>query len=167
MPDYPVDKFEPIRLKMVDRFCDVIGKDAFNRGKRIDLGGFTGQNKGFMSLNCLKPCNINHDMNKIPYPFKRDSVGVVIMTGVLEHLKEPKEVMNEIYRICKNGAFVLISVPYWKHHSILYNSDHYHDFKVEWFGSLKGFRLVDKWYLKGRIRFWKNYHSYVVLEVVK
>jgi SAM-dependent methyltransferase len=166
MPDYPVDSYEPIRMKMVDRFRRVIGDKAFAAEKRVDLGGFTGQNDGFTSMNILKPCDITHDMNKLPYPFKTNSAGVVIMTGTLEHLKDPKVVMQEIHRICKDGAHVFVSVPYYKFHTILYNSGHYHDFKVEWF-NMGGFKMLDHWYLKGRARFWKKYHTYAVLKVEK
>lgn len=164
MTDYICNWFEPIRIEMIKKFRRIIGKEAFNTEKRLDIGGFTGQNEGFEAVNILEPCNRKHDLNKFPYPYNDNSIGVVIYTGTIEHLKDPREAMDEVWRICKPNAYVLISVPYWKFHTILYNPGHYHDFKMEWFRNLEKFEFVASWYHKGRVRFWKKYHLYVVLK---
>jgi SAM-dependent methyltransferase/uncharacterized protein YbaR (Trm112 family) len=45
-------------------------------------------------------------------PFLNDSVDFVWLCAVLEHIKQPFVVMEEVYRVLKPGGKVLISVPF-------------------------------------------------------
>jgi SAM-dependent methyltransferase len=45
-------------------------------------------------------------------PFKDDSFDEVFANHVIEHLSDTIFAMNEIYRVCKNGARIIIEVPY-------------------------------------------------------
>jgi ubiquinone/menaquinone biosynthesis C-methylase UbiE len=38
----------------------------------------------------------------------------VLLNSVLEHVKEPQELLNECYRILDNGGIFYVSVPTWK-----------------------------------------------------
>jgi len=53
------------------------------------------------------------DFDKFPYPFKDNTFNEVYSDNVLEHLKEPVKVIEELHRICKNGAVMMIKVPYY------------------------------------------------------
>lgn len=44
-------------------------------------------------------------------PFKENVSDVVIENAILEHLPKEKEAIDEIWRVCKKGASVMISVP--------------------------------------------------------
>ena len=49
-------------------------------------------------------------------PFKNNTIGEILCDNVLEHIPagdQSRDLMNEIYRICKNKAFVGIIVPKW------------------------------------------------------
>ncbi len=48
-----------------------------------------------------------------PLPFLSDSVDTVQSSHVVEHIRNFVSLMEEVYRICKPGATVLISVPYY------------------------------------------------------
>jgi len=45
-------------------------------------------------------------------PFKDNSFNEIFASHVIEHLSDTIFTMNEIYRVCKNGARVIIEVPY-------------------------------------------------------
>lgn len=51
-------------------------------------------------------------------PFKNDSVDAVFCTSVLEHVMEPQNVLNEIFRILKPGGLCYLTTPFiYPYHS--------------------------------------------------
>ena len=80
---------------------------------KVLLGSGNAYRNGWVNVDFHnQPYDIKHDLNIFPYPFESDSVEILHMLHVLEHLDSPVDVMNEIHRICKNGAEVLIEVPH-------------------------------------------------------
>ena len=45
-------------------------------------------------------------------PFKDNTFDLVWSQGLIEHFKNPKEIIKEHLRVCKKNGKVLISVPY-------------------------------------------------------
>ena len=86
----------------------------------IDIGGFS---EGFETLGekCLSLA-INPEIRygekgscfiigKGQFlPFKDNSVDIVIMNSLLEHVEDPQAIVNEAKRVCRSGYF--IQVPY-------------------------------------------------------
>lgn len=54
-----------------------------------------------------------HDLTVFPYPFDDNSFDVVYASHVLEHLPDNIRVMEEIYRVAKPAAKVVIRVPHY------------------------------------------------------
>lgn len=52
------------------------------------------------------------DLNESPLPFKDDSYDSVILTDVLEHIRKPEQLINELYRIQRKDGILLLSVPF-------------------------------------------------------
>lgn len=50
-------------------------------------------------------------------PFKKDSFDTVLCLEILEHVKQPLEVLKEIHRVLKPGCVLVLSAPqnYWLH----------------------------------------------------
>ena len=62
----------------------------------------------------IKTCRIDLDVDTIPYP--NDYFDTVTCLDVLEHLKDPRKVLNEIYRVLKENGQLIVSTPnirYW------------------------------------------------------
>jgi SAM-dependent methyltransferase len=57
--------------------------------------------------------DIVHDLDKTPYPFKKNSVDEIHMYHVLEHLYDPIKKMEEIHRILKPGGIINLRVPHF------------------------------------------------------
>lgn len=56
------------------------------------------------------------DLNK-PLPISSEGADVVIAISVLEHLSEPKVMLNEAARILKEGGLLLLQIPWqWRIH---------------------------------------------------
>ena len=55
----------------------------------------------------------HHDLNTLPWPLEDDRFSKVVASHVMEHLTDLVGVMNEIHRVCQNGAHVLILTPHF------------------------------------------------------
>lgn len=103
---------------------------------KVDLGCGEQKPKGFIGVDIVAgpQVDIVADLNG-KFPFEDNSVDYLRADNALEHLKDIIKTMNEIYRVCKNGAIVEIIVPstdgrgafqdpthvsYWNRNSFLY-----------------------------------------------
>lgn len=82
---------------------------------KLNLGCGDHKVNGFIGVDKIKTpqTDIVHDLTAFPYPFKDSTVHEVLLSHVLEHLPDTIKVMEEIWRICKNGARIKIFVPYY------------------------------------------------------
>lgn len=158
------------------------GKEFF---MKVDLGGYGKYVKGWTTVNMIDACNIRHDLDNFPYPFKANSIEELRCLHTLEHLEKPLEVMKEIYRICRHNANVIIEVPYWKEDFPPQNPMHKHIFGEKWFrnlnpaspiwfGGMEGtcplnLEIISVEYLRypGSRRFWEKHKMRVMMRAVK
>ncbi|AJF62701.1 MAG: Methyltransferase type 11 [archaeon GW2011_AR20] len=61
----------------------------------------------------LKNVDIAHDLNKFPYPFKKNEFDLIYTSHALEHLDNLDDVFQELIRITKPGGRILIRVPHF------------------------------------------------------
>ncbi len=83
--------------------------------KKLNLGCGKDIRKGYINLDIvkIKGVNVVHDLNKFPYPFKSNEFEEVYTSHVLEHLENFIAVMEELKRICKPKARIIIRVPHF------------------------------------------------------
>jgi len=79
----------------------------------VNLGSGWKKREGWINID-LSPvhrpeliCDISKGL-----PFADDSVDALLAEHLLEHLPDTVFVMNEIWRVCKDGALVEIEVPH-------------------------------------------------------
>lgn len=123
--------------------------------KRVDLGCGKSKKKDFIGVDRLDfPCvDIKHDLDKFPYPFQDNEIDEIWMDQVLEHLQEPIRAIEEIYRICKNGASVVIGVPYFRSFYAVYDPTHKNFFGVDWFQYFNPENILFKKYNYSKAKF--------------
>jgi ubiquinone/menaquinone biosynthesis C-methylase UbiE len=106
---------------------------------KLDIGGGKCKGDGWATFDSNKEADITHDLDRFPYPFKSNSISEMRFSHTLEHLKEPLQVMEELYRIAKKGCIIHITIPYWKI-DMGKNPAHRHFFHPEWFRNLDATR---------------------------
>ncbi|MGH8678927.1 MAG: class I SAM-dependent methyltransferase [Burkholderiales bacterium] len=88
--------------------------------KVLDVG--CGRNKfpGAIGIDFAQNslADIMHDLNKFPFPIEENSFDVVLCRNVIEHIQDVVGLMEEIHRIGRNSADVVITTP---HFSSLYS----------------------------------------------
>jgi SAM-dependent methyltransferase len=57
--------------------------------------------------------DIVHNLNIVPWPLPGDHFSCVYANDVLEHLDDLIAAMEEIHRVCQNGAVVHITLPHF------------------------------------------------------
>ncbi|MDI6884698.1 MAG: methyltransferase domain-containing protein [Hadesarchaea archaeon] len=82
---------------------------------KLNLGCGRQKLEGFVNIDSdpkLKP-DIVADLEKGLPMIKDNSVDFVYAHSILEHIKNLSNLMEEIYRVCKNNAVVKIVVPFY------------------------------------------------------
>jgi len=94
--------------------------------KILDLG--CGKRKYPKSIGIDFNPNIDadivHDLNTYPYPLKDNTFDMVHASHILEHLDDTVKTMNEIHRICKPNAKIIIRVPHFSQAGAWANPTH-------------------------------------------
>jgi len=81
--------------------------------KKLNLGCGSYSKQGYVNLDAtnLPGVDVVHDLNQYPYPFDDDEFEEVFCYHVLEHLDDIVRPLEEIWRITRNGARIIIEVP--------------------------------------------------------
>ena len=100
---------------------------------KLNLGSGEDYQTGYINVDLYASnANMKFDLNKIPYPFIDSSIDEILMKHTLEHLDKPINVVNEMIRICKSGAKLIIEVPHYNH-SAAVEAAHKTFFNDTWF----------------------------------
>jgi SAM-dependent methyltransferase len=86
-----------------------------------------------MDFNSNFRPTIKHDLNKFPWPLPKDKFDIVHASHVIEHIKDTVRAMEEIYKVAKPGAKIIIRVPHFSSRGAWINPTHYRGFAVDQF----------------------------------
>ena len=83
------------------------------KSDRLNLGSGKNIKEGYLNLDSAKlpGVDIVWDLNKHPWPIKSNSFGEIYISHVLEHLDDLIKCLEEIHRISKKDAKIIIKVP--------------------------------------------------------
>lgn len=110
---------------------------------KINIGSGYKRYEGVINVDQDKNCNPDYVVNleKDKLPFNDNEVDYVIAHHILEHMGEGYfNLLQELYRVCKNGAIIDIRVPHPNHEIFLNDPTHKRPITVE------GLRLFSKTY---------------------
>ncbi len=107
-----------------------------NKMKILELG--PGYNKFYkeavtIDINPLCKPDILHDLNKFPWPLKDNEFDIIYSSHCLEHLVDIDRAIEEIYRIAKHNALVIIKVPHFSSRIAYIDTTHKHYFSIHSF----------------------------------
>lgn len=82
---------------------------------KVDLACGQHKTPGFYGIDIVPVEGVDcvHDLNQFPWPLANDSVEEVSCSHYAEHVPDLIGFMNELNRVCKNGATVRLWHPYY------------------------------------------------------
>ena len=99
-------------------------------GLRLNLGCGGRRIEGCLNVDKYAACSPDQvvDLEQFPWPWADDSVSEIHLIHVLEHLGQDSAVylklMQEMWRVCRDGAVIHIIVPHPRHDSFLNDPTH-------------------------------------------
>jgi len=97
-------------------------------GLRLNLGCGHRRREGFLNVDKFGEPDQKVDLEQFPWPWPDSSVQEIVLQHVLEHLGQATDVylkiIQEIYRVCRNGATIYIEVPHPRHDNFLGDPTH-------------------------------------------
>lgn len=128
--------------------------------KILDLGCGKRKHEGAVGIDCEKSssADIIHDLNKFPYPFKDNTFDLIYCSDILEHLNDVIKVIQELYRISKPGAKIIIGAPHFSSHNAYTDLTHKRSFAVRSFDffSIEESSIIKYSHQKARFRIIKK-----------
>jgi len=103
--------------------------------KKLNLGCGKNIRKDFINLDIVKNPGVDivHDLNQIPYPFKKNEFSYIFADNILEHVDDLIKILEEIHRISENKAVIDIIVPYFSNIGAYQDPTHKHFFTLKSF----------------------------------
>ena len=131
----------------------MLPKTQVSQPKILEVGCGRNKHRNAIGIDrvALAGVDVVHDLNQTPYPFEADSFDEVYAIHVIEHLDSILGVMEEIHRITRAKARVVIITP---HHS---DSISWQDPTHKWHLNLYSFSYFEptyhtNYYSKARFR---------------
>jgi len=81
-----------------------------------------------VDINPNSSADIVHDLDMAPYPFPDNHADLIYAKQILEHLNNPKILIQEAYRILKPGGKLIIEVPHFSNSYAYGDPDHKRQF---------------------------------------
>lgn len=76
----------------------------------------------------LPGVDVVHDLTCKPWPFEDNRFTHIELINVLEHLPDTIGILEELQRIARNGATIVIRVPFWNSPDMLADPTHKRSF---------------------------------------
>lgn len=82
---------------------------------KLDLGCGNKKKEGFIGVDIISMPGVDKviDLGKYPWPFKDNSIEEIYCSHYIEHTSDLVKFMDEVWRICKNGAKLTFEAPYY------------------------------------------------------
>ncbi len=95
---------------------------------RLNLGCGNSKLADFINVDLYGEPDLRLDLESPDWPWADNSVDLILLNHVLEHLGQQFDVFNRviknIYRVCKPGAKVIINVPHPRHDNFIGDPTH-------------------------------------------
>jgi len=83
--------------------------------EKINLGCGKEILKEYVNLDMIKleGVDVIHNLDKFPYPFSDNQFIEIHMKSIMEHLENVEKTLEELWRISKPNAIIIIKVPHF------------------------------------------------------
>ena len=135
--------------------------DVHTAPTRLNLGCNTDVRPGWLNVDIADyGGNEIIDLNSYPWPFAEDSFDEIWASHIIEHLGNFNEIVNELWRVSKDGAVIEVRVPFFLSTKYYSEPDHRIPFGIRSFDNYehlgdRPLRFYEQWKLVNRT----NYQS--------
>jgi hypothetical protein len=97
---------------------------------KLNMGCGHQKQPGYLNVDVSGECSPDQiwDLEKTPWPWESNSAEAVLFSHSLEHIGgDPrvfKEIIRELYRVCMNGAELIVKVPHPRHDDFITDPTH-------------------------------------------
>jgi SAM-dependent methyltransferase len=101
-------------------------------GTVLDVGCGSAKTPGAVGLDISADtqADIVHDLDTFPYPIEDSSFDHVLMQDVLEHVRNPIRVVEELHRILRPDGRLLLRTPHFSSALAYSDPSHHHYFST-------------------------------------
>ena len=101
----------------------------------LDLGCGKNKREGSLGIDIRNypGVDIVHDLNLFPWPLEANRFDLIFCLHTLEHLKDIVRTMEEIHRVAKNKAKIIIRTPHFSNVGSFTDPLHRYHFTLESF----------------------------------
>lgn len=98
--------------------------------KKLQLGSGLKRDPDATNVDIVASTNpdLCHDLNVVPWPLPSNTFTECTGHDVIEHLDDVVKTMEEVYRVCRPGAVVRITVPHFSCANAFRDPTHRHYF---------------------------------------
>ncbi len=84
-------------------------------GAILDIGCGSSKTPGAVGLDISADtdADIVHDLDVFPYPIEDSSFDQILLQDVIEHVREPIRVFEELFRVARPGARIQLRTPHF------------------------------------------------------
>ncbi|MCZ6602215.1 MAG: methyltransferase domain-containing protein [Planctomycetota bacterium] len=99
-------------------------------GAILDLGCGLKKAEGAVGVDRdpLRHPDVLHDLNVVPWPLPDDGFDRILCRHILEHLRDVDQTVQEIHRVARPGAHVVIVTPHFSSVNSWDDPTHLHHF---------------------------------------
>ena len=112
----------------VATYRDVTGQIDTSKTPTLDVGCGNDKIRGAVGIDLVPGPQIDivHDLDLLPWPVETSSFEVIRLWSVVEHLHNLVAVMEEVHRVGRPGAMVLIGTPHFSSANAYTDPTHVH-----------------------------------------
>jgi len=132
---------------------------------KLNLGCGRDYRNGWVNVDVRRNIftDVVHDLDVLPYPFKDNTFDEVLLSHILEHIKDPISTLKEIIRISKSRARIIVKVPHAHSYAQISDLQHKNSFSEHSFSKkhLREYEIDELVLVKRIFEFpsnrWKKY----------
>lgn len=114
--------------RRVPTYREISGEIDARQHPTLDVGCGNNKIPGAVGIDLVSgtQADIVHDLNVFPWPLEDSSFEFIRLWSVIEHLRDIVAVVNEVYRVSKPGATVIIGTPHFSSANAYTDPTHVH-----------------------------------------
>lgn len=105
------------------------------KNMKICLGCGRFPKEGYTNIDIVPMCDgvVQMDLSKFPWSFEDDSVDEIQTDAFVEHLPQHDKMrlIEEMWRICKHGAMIVITTCSWDHPNQWQDPSHFSSWHID------------------------------------